>query len=269
MKSGGNTLLKKSQLVWTAVAAIWVSVGATAVFAQQNAQTHPAAAEAAQDSPRMQQIRHIILHSRHMGAHGLGYNDASLEEMSRKLRPGDVSDLLRLMQVRNGNSTQESAIEENRNIHLHVGAQFGLASQCGASLGPLRQAMINHQVMFLDAQDTARMAADFPRCSPADRAKATAMVSELENIYQADMLQRREEAAKKAAEDGRIQGNGLKMMDPAKAKTLTRAEREEAFARSVKAAGLDKEPLTDAQKKMVEQMYKTMVLGESGNRPAN
>jgi hypothetical protein len=212
--------------------------------------------EQTQESARMRELRKIILHSQHLGAHGMGYNSASLEEMSRKLKPGDVADLLTLMQPRESGESR-------------VGAQFGLASQCAASFAPLREAMNNHQVMFFDAQDTARLPADFARCSPADRAKATAMVSELEELFQADMARSREENEKKAAEDQRIQANGLKLMDPAKAKTLTRTEREEVFARSVKAAGLDKEPLTDAQKKMVQQMYRTMVLGESGNRPAN
>jgi len=215
LKSKGKSLLVKRELVW-AVAAIWVSVAATAFCSQQAVEANPAVRKAAAppaqpDSARMAQIRHIILHSRHMGAHGMGYNDASLEEMSRKLMPADVASLVTLMQI------HESG-------HVRVGAQFGLASQCGAALAPLREAMISHQIMFLDAQDTARLAAGFERCPPADRAKATAMASELEEIYQADIARSREEAAKRTAEDQRIQANGLKMMDPAKAKTLTRAD---------------------------------------------
>jgi len=256
-------LFVKRQFLWTTVAAIWVSVAATAFCSQQamdgdttvQRRVMPEAVRA-QDSPRVAEIRRIVLRSRHMGAHGMGYNEASLEEMSRKLTPADVAGLVTLMQI-------------HENGHVRVGAQFGLASQCGAALGPVREAMINHQIMFLDAQDTVRLAAGFERCSPADRAKATATASELEEIYKADTARSREEAAKRVAEDQRIQENGLKLMDPAKAKTLTRAEREEVFARSVKAAGLDKEPLTEAQKKMVQQMYKTMVLGESGDRPPN
>jgi hypothetical protein len=57
------------------------------------------------------------------------------------------------------------------------------------------------------------------------------------------------------------------MLDPAQAATLSRKEREEVYRRSVKAMGLDENgPLTPQQKDMLDRMYRTMVLGESGKR---
>ena len=60
------------------------------------------------------------------------------------------------------------------------------------------------------------------------------------------------------------------MTDPKQARDLSRAEREEVFDRSVKAMGLKEDgPMTPAQKAMIDRIYRTMVLGESGNRPPN
>jgi len=58
--------------------------------------------------------------------------------------------------------------------------------------------------------------------------------------------------------------------DPKQAKELTREEREEVFRRSLKTMGLkDDGPMTPQQKDLVRRMYRTVVLGESGNRPAS
>jgi hypothetical protein len=79
-----------------------------------------------------------------------------------------------------------------------------------------------------------------------------------------------QEAQENAAEDARIQRNALKMTNPKQAKDLTRQEREEVFRRSLKAMGLKEDgPMTPAQKDLVQRMYRTMVLGESSNRPPN
>jgi hypothetical protein len=52
------------------------------------------------------------------------------------------------------------------------------------------------------------------------------------------------------------------------AKSLTRQEREEVYKRSLKEMGLKEDgPMTPVQKEMVQRMYRTMVLGESGKRP--
>lgn len=58
------------------------------------------------------------------------------------------------------------------------------------------------------------------------------------------------------------------MLDSEQAKDLTLREREEVYRRSLKEMGLKEDgPMTPAQKDMVQRMYRTMVLGESGKRP--
>jgi hypothetical protein len=42
-------------------------------------------------------VRVTILYSRHLGAHGLGYNDRSLLELSQKLSPADVPSMMTLL----------------------------------------------------------------------------------------------------------------------------------------------------------------------------
>ena len=60
------------------------------------------------------------------------------------------------------------------------------------------------------------------------------------------------------------------MLDPERAKDLTRKEREEVYERSLKDMGLKGDgPMTPGQKDLVQRMYRTMVLGESGKRPSN
>jgi hypothetical protein len=96
------------------------------------------------------------------------------------------------------------------------------------------------------------------------------MRSEIHSLGEAERRTLEQETKEKAAEDARIQRNALKMMDPKQAKELTRQEREEVYRRSLKAMGLKEDgPLTPAQKDLVQRMYRTMVLGESGDRPRN
>ena len=108
--------------------------------------------------------------------------------------------------------------------------------------------------------------ANFRACSPEAQQKAVAMRADLDTLRIADQARITEESKKRAAEDARIQQNGLKMLDPQQAATLTRKEREEVYHRSLKAMGLDENgPLTPQQKELVDRMYRTMVLGEPGN----
>jgi hypothetical protein len=79
-------------------------------------------------------VRQIILSTRHLGAHGMGYNTQSLWQLSKKLTPGDIPVLICLA---------------SGNNDVRVGAQFGLASQCGAAIEPLRVAAANSS-MFMD-----------------------------------------------------------------------------------------------------------------------
>jgi hypothetical protein len=198
------------------------------------------------------QIRRIVLSSQHLGAHGMGYNSRSLFELSNKLSSADIPNLLLLM-------------NDGKDSRIHVGVQFALASQCQAAIASVRNAAVEDKINFLDAQEIMDLIAGFNGCDSMARDKASAMRTELQSLFHADLIKRGEESERKTAENQRVQSNALKLMDPKQAKTLTREEREEVFHRSIRAAGLDKESLTPSQKLLVERMYRTMVLGESGN----
>jgi hypothetical protein len=202
----------------------------------------------------IEQVRRIILHSRTLGAHGMGYSSRSLNTLSQKLTPTDVPNLIGL------------AADHD----LHVGVQFALASQCEAALIPVREAAMQHKMSFLDAEDVMSLIEEFGVCTLETQQRSSAMRSEIHSMGEAEQRRAEEEAKEKAAEDARIQRNALKMLDSEQAKDLTLKEREEVYRRSLKQMGLKEDgPMTPAQKVMVERMYRTMVMGESGKRPSN
>ena len=208
------------------------------------------------DAETKARVRQIILDSRHEGAHGMGYNSESMETLSRQLSAADVPTLLGIL--------------ADRDIEMRVGVQFALASQCEAALIPVRDAAVAHNITWLDAEDTTRLIEGFDRCPAEVRLVAAKMRSDIETLQEADERRLEQEHEAAAADDARIQRNGLKLLDPEQAKTLTRQEREEVFRRSLKAMGLTEDgPMTPTQRDLVQRMYRTMVLGESGNRPPN
>jgi len=212
------------------------------------------AESSAGNSESLERVRRIILHSRHLGAHGMGYNNQSQNALSQKLTSTDVPILIDLVADKD----------------LHVGVQFALASQCDAAIIPVREAVMQHKMLFLDAEDIMRLIEDFAVCTQETQQRASAMRSEIHALGEAEQARLEQEAKEKAVEDARIQRNALKMTDPQQAKKLTRQEREEVYRRSLKAMGLKEDgPLTPAQKDLIQRMYRTMVLGESGNRPSN
>lgn len=204
----------------------------------------------ADDTPKSApELRRIILHTQHLGAHGMGYGERSLVELSEKIVPADIPILLDLLSDR----------------RLHVGVSAALASQCEPAIVPVREAAIRHKLDFLEAQDVMDTIANFRACSPEAQQKAVAMRADLDTLRIADQARIAEESKRNEGEDARIKENGLKMLDPQKAKTLTRKEREEVYHRSLKAMGLDENgPLTPQQKDLIDRMYRTMVLGEPG-----
>jgi hypothetical protein len=208
----------------------------------------------ARDLKAIERVRHILLHSRHTGAHGIGYNTQSLNSLSKKLTPADIPTLVELLAEKD----------------LTVGVQFGLASQCSAAITPIREAAAEHKMTFLDAEDAMRLIEDRTVCTSEARQSASAMRAEIHRLGEAEHQRLEEEARQKEANDARIQRNALKMMNPEQATELTRTEREEVYWRSLKAMGLKEgAPMTPAQKDLVQRMYRTMVLGESGDRPSN
>ena len=178
----------------------------------------------------------------------MGYSSQSLNTLSQKLTPTDVPTLIDL------------AADHD----LHVGVQFALASQCEAALNPVREAVMQHKVPFLDAEEVMGLIEDFAVCMPETQQKSSAMRSEIHSLGEAEQRRLEKEAKEKAAEDARIQRNALKMLNPERAKDLTLKEREEVYRRSLEQMGLKEDgPMTPAQKDLVQRMYRTMVLGES------
>jgi hypothetical protein len=202
----------------------------------------------AEQSTSVAEVRQVILNSRHLGAHGLGYNDESLRTLSERLTPEDIPALIELLADKD----------------LRVGVQFALASQCEAAIIPVRQATAEHKLTFFEAEDTMRLIEEFSTCTAATRQVASATRLELHALGEDDQRRLEQEAKERASEDARIQRNGLKMLDPNHTKELTRQEREEVYRRSLKALGLKEDgPLTPEQRELVRRMYRTMVLGES------
>jgi hypothetical protein len=204
----------------------------------------------ADDEPRTRgALRNVILRTQHLGAHGMGYGEKSLSELSNRVKPADIPVLVEMLDER----------------RMRVGVSFALASQCGAAIIFTRESAVQHKMSFLEAQDVMDLISNFAGCSGEARQHATEMRTELSMLRDADQVKNAAEAKQRAADDARIQRNGLKMLDPAQAATLSWQEREEVYHRSVKAMGLDENgPLTPQQKDMLDRMYRTMVLGESG-----
>lgn len=202
-------------------------------------------------------VRQIILSTRHLGAHGMGYNTQSLWQLSKRLTPEDVPVLMNLA----------AGMSD-----VHVGAQFGLASQCSPALVAVREAVHDLQAgrrfINLSAEDTLQLISEFEGCSAEVRQDATDALDELRRARADDRERIEQEAKQKAENDARIQQNGLKLLDPEQAKTLTREERLEVFHRSLAGMGLKENgPMTPEQKKMVDRMYRSMVLGEVKTQP--
>jgi len=197
-------------------------------------------------------VRLIIFSSQHLGAHGMGYSTRSLAQLSRKLSPADIPTLISLLG------------EED----LRVGVQFALASQCELAILPVREAAIQHKMDFLTASDTMDLIATFSACNPQTRNSAIQMHAELDKLRDAEYARTEQESKRKTENEARIQRNGLKLLDPEQAKTLTREERSEVFRRSLAAMGLTENgPMTRDQKKLVDRMYRSMVLDEVKTPP--
>ena len=199
-------------------------------------------------------LRQVILSTRHLGAHGMGYNTQSLWQLSKKLTPGDIPVLLSLA---------------SGNNDVRVGAQFGLASQCGAAIEPLRVAVANSSTfMDLTAEDTLQLISEFEGCSPETREQASAARADIRQMIEDEHARIGQQAKRKADDDARIQANGLKLLDPEQAKTLTREDRLEVYRRSLAAMGIKEDgSMTPEQKKIADRMYRSMVLGEIKTPP--
>jgi hypothetical protein len=198
-------------------------------------------------------IRSIILSARHLGAHGMGYNTRSMETLSKRLSANDIPVLI---------------ILASRESDVSVGAEFALASQCGPAISAVHDAAVRHQIDFLNAQDTLSLIVGFEKCSKESQAKAFSMQETLRQVNAEESARIERESRQKAEDDARIQRNGLKLLDPEQAKTLTHEERLEIYRRSLAAIGISESgTMTPEQKTSADRMYRSMVLGELRTAP--
>lgn len=188
----------------------------------------------------------------------MGYNTQSLWQLSKKLTPADIPVLVSIA------SSQSS---------VAVGAQFALASQCGPSVAAVRDAAVRdgapeRKFSYLDAEDTLLLISEFEGCSSEVRRQASDARAEVQRSHQEEHQRVEQESKQKADDDARVQANGLKLLDPEQAKTLTHEERLEVYRRSLAAMGLKEDgPMSPDQKKLVDRMYRSMVLGEVKTPP--
>lgn len=198
-------------------------------------------------------IRSIILSARHLGAHGMGYNTRSMETLAKRLSANDIPALI---------------ILASRESDVSVGAQFALAAQCDPAIPAVHDAAVTHQITLLDAGDTLSLIAGFQECSQQSRAKASAMQETLRKLNIEESARIERESKHKAEDDARIQRNGLKLLNPEQAKTLTHEDRLETYRRSLAAMGLSEDgPMTPDQRKIADRMYRSMVLDEVRTAP--
>jgi hypothetical protein len=198
-------------------------------------------------------VRWIILSSQHLGAHGMGYSTRSMTEMSNRLSADDIPMLIVLA---------------GTDSDIAIGAQFALASQCEPAIVPVRDAAVQHKMDFMDAQNTMSLIGGFAKCRQDTRTKASAMQHTLEQLSKEENARIDREYRQRSENEARIQRNGLKLLDPEQAKTLSREERLEIFHSSLAAMGLTEDgPMTPDQRKLVDRMYRSMVLDEIKTTP--
>lgn len=115
-------------------------------------------------------VRKIILSTRHLGAHGMGYNTESLWQLSKRLSPADISVLIILA---SGGSD------------IRIGAQFALASQCEPAIEPIRRTA-SQKIAFRDlsAEDALRLMSEFEGCNAEARQKAFSALADVQRMIQ-------------------------------------------------------------------------------------
>jgi hypothetical protein len=172
-------------------------------------------------------VRHVILGSRQLGAHGWGYGNRSLIELSRKLMPADIPALIVLL--------------DDGNHRAEIGARFGLASQCGAAIDPLHDHAVGagqNLKRLEDAREVYALLQNFARCTAAARMRAlekSALVDQARIDYTA---QRARRIKRRNAEDARLQSSGMKMLDHTQRATVSREDCLAVVERNRAASGI-------------------------------
>ena len=198
-------------------------------------------------------VRDIVLQSRQWGAHGLGYGKQSLHDLARKLVPPDIPTLIDLLGEQK----------------LKTGVQFALAAQCEAAIFPIKEAITTGKIHAADAIEVMGLMSSFQGCAAQAQIEARETRRDIVAAQAQERTKAQEQVRQKNENDARIQRNTLKIMQGT-AQDLSRAEREEAYRRSLKQLGLSEgKPMTPEQQALARRMYQTMVLDASSASPDN
>jgi len=173
------------------------------------------------------EIRKTILEVRHLGAHGLGYNNQSQEELAKKLSPASIPILFELLA---------------QDKEAHSGAIAGLASQCGAAIEPILGVAEQRAVPFMnlsDLRDALAWIEHAETCQAVDQRLAREAIVKLDHIIQAENARLRQIAEERRVRQARLTERGLRMLDPDGRKSVSINECLEVVWESVKESGID------------------------------
>lgn len=203
----------------------------------------PAAAEVA--TKDRAEVERIIHKSKSIGPRGWGFTQKSLEELSEKLTSIDAP-----MAV--------SLLYDGEN---QTGASFAVAALCDAGADALGARINSDAPPPMDrARDSLNLMQTFPKCSAETRAKAQALMLDLDAAFQ---RQTEKSIQKQKDDDAALQRHNdmqMKLLTPEGRKSLTDAEKQEIFDSNVKALGLD--GARNAGQEQMYQLMKKSTLGE-------
>lgn len=203
----------------------------------------------AESSTERDAIRQIILGSRHLGAHGLGYNTQSQAELAKQLSPAAIPTLLNLL------------------VHdreTQVGAIFGLASQCGAAIMPILDAAQRHTVPSInlsDLRDALTLMERAEVCSTSDQQRAGEAIKTLDRIIEDENARRRRGVDEQRARQTEITRHGILMLDPEGRQSVSANDCLAVVSESVRAAGIDPTKSESSQQLLIRQIANCYHLG--------
>ena len=193
--------------------------------------------------------RQILLESRHLGAHGLGYNAQSQAELAKQLSPAAIPTLLNLL------------------VHdreTQVGAIFGLASQCGAAIMPILDAAQRHTVPSInlsDLRDALTLMERVELCSTSDQQRAGEAIKTLDRIIEDENAKRRRAVEEQRARQAEITRHGILMLDPQGRQSVSANDCLAVVWESVRAAGIDPTKSESSQQLLNRQIANCYHLG--------
>ena len=199
-------------------------------------------------------IRAAVLGSRQMGAHGPGYSERSLRELSRKLKPADMPALIALL--------------DDKNRSAVVGARFGLASQCGGAIEPVYARAAGDGVgarQYEDAREVYALVAGYAQCTASERARATEKSAMIDKVEREHNARRAQELKRRADEDARLQAAGMKMLDPAQRASVSREDCLAVVERNRAASGI--KPGTNAESDALFERAKANCVNQARRSP--